>query len=79
MFRIYSDENEGDAKDRFDLGIPGSLKDIEPIVGKLADGQTVRLYDSDGMEVDAIIEFEKACGRWMARPIWETLKQPEGN
>ena len=45
MFRIYFDENEGDENDRFDLGIPGSLMDIEPIADKLTDGMHVILYD----------------------------------
>jgi hypothetical protein len=75
VHRIYFDVNSGDNKDRYDLGIPGSLKDIEPIADQLSDGLRVVLFDSDGLEVEATIEFDKHHNRWMARPIWETLKK----
>ena len=56
MYRIYFDANEGDEQDRFDLGIPGSLSDIEPIASELKNGMRVVLYDSEGMQVEALIE-----------------------
>ena len=43
MYRIYFDENAGDEHDRYDLGIPGSLRDIEPVADKLRDGMHVVL------------------------------------
>lgn len=73
MFRIYFDENEGDEEGRYDLGIPGSLQDIEPLAGQLADGLHVTLYEDGTFELEAVLEFEPKYKRWMARPLWETL------
>lgn len=75
MYRIYFDANAGDEHDRCDLGIPGSLRDIEPLAGKLADGMRVLLYDYDELEVEAVLEFEPKYNRWMARPLWDTLRR----
>lgn len=77
MHRIYFDTNAGDENGRFDLGISGSLADIEPILADLKDGMRVVLYDGDGLEVEAVLEFDKRYARWMALPIWDTLKRPE--
>jgi hypothetical protein len=74
MYRIYFDTNEGDEDDRFDLGIPGSLRDIEPIASELKNGMRVVLYDGEELEVEALIEFDVRYQRWMATPIWSTLK-----
>ena len=76
MYRIYFDANEGDEQDRFDLGIPGSLSDIEPIASELKNGMRVVLYASEGMQVEALIEFDTRYQCWMASPIWSTLKHP---
>lgn len=73
MFRIYFDENEGDDKGRYDLGIPGSLQDIEPLAGRLTDGMHVILYEDGSLEVEAVLEWEPKHNIWMARPLWETL------
>ncbi len=77
MHRIYFDENAGDDRDRYDLGIPGSLADI---AGELSDGLHVILYDEQELEVEAVLEFEPRYNRWMARALWETLRRlnPEG-
>jgi hypothetical protein len=75
MHRIYFDTNEGDARGRFDLGIPGSLHDIEPIAPQLTDGMRVILYDSEELEVEAVLEYDQNYQRWMADPIWSTLKR----
>ena len=69
--------DEGDEHDRYDLGIPGSLKDIEPLAGKLSDGLHVILYEDGSLEVEAILEFEPKYNIWMARPLWETLRRFE--
>jgi hypothetical protein len=77
MYRIYFDSNEADADGRENLGIPGSLKDIEPIASELKDGIRVLLYDFDRGEVEAILEYDGQHHRWMARPIWETFREIE--
>ena len=77
MYRIYFDENEGDDKGRYDLGIPGSLMDIETLEGKLCDGQYVILYEDGSLEVEAVLEWEPKYNIWMARPLWDTLRRFE--
>jgi hypothetical protein len=78
MYKIYFDENARDQRGRCDLGIPGSLRDIESISSKLADGMHVVLYDDQELEVEAVLEFDKSYQRWMASPIWSTLKRVHG-
>jgi hypothetical protein len=75
LYRIYFDENEGDEQDRFDLGIPGSLRDIEPLRGKLSHGMRVLCYDNQAIEVEAILEWDARFKQWMARPLWETIRR----
>jgi hypothetical protein len=77
MYRIYFDENEGDERGRYDLGIPGSLADIEPLADQLTDGMHVILYEDGTLEVEAILEFEPKYNSWMARPLWDTLRRFE--
>jgi hypothetical protein len=77
MYRIYFDGNEGDNDGRYDLGIPGSLLDIEPLAGKLSNGLHVILYDNEELEVEAVLEFEPKYNIWMARPLWDTLRRFE--
>jgi hypothetical protein len=77
MYSIYFDENAGDEKGRFDLGIPGSLRDIAPIAGQVRDGLHVMLYDNEALEVEAVLEFEPAYQRWMARPLWDSVKHTQ--
>ncbi len=77
MYRIHFDENAGDEHDRYDLGIPGSLKDIEPVADKLSDGMRVILYEDGTFELEAVLEFEPKYSRWMARPLWDTLRRFE--
>lgn len=74
MYRIYFDENAGDQAGRYDLGIPGSLRDIAPVAGKLTSGMHVTLHDNQQMEVEAILEFDHDSGRWMGVPMWETMR-----
>jgi hypothetical protein len=74
MYRIYFDPNAGDESDRFDLGIPGSLRDIELIGSELKNGMRVILYDNEELEVEPLIEFDPRYQCWMATPIWTTLK-----
>jgi len=73
MYRIYFDGNEGDNDGRYDLGIPGSPRDIEPLADQLTNGLHVILYDNEELEVEAILEFEPKYSVWMARPLWDTL------
>ena len=75
MLRIYFDPNEGDERDRSDLGIPGALRDIEPVAAEMAEGMHVILYDNEELEVEAVLELDRASERWMARPLWDTLRR----
>jgi hypothetical protein len=75
LYRIYFDENEGDAEDRFDLGIPGSLADIVPLAGKLTDGMRVLCYDNREIEVEAILQWDSQYNQWIATPLWETMRR----
>lgn len=74
MYRIYFDTNEGDEHGHYDLGIPGALKDIEPIADKLSDGLHVTIYMGDELEMEAALAFDARNRRWMARPIEGTLR-----
>lgn len=73
--RIYFDENEGDDRDRFDLGIPVSLADILPLAGQLSPGTRVTPYHDDTFELEAILEWDAAHEQWMARPLWKTIQR----
>ena len=65
MRRIYFDANEGDEAGRFDLGILGAVRDIDPVASELTEGMRVILYDNEELEVEAVPEFHLASGRWM--------------
>ena len=75
MYRIYFDGNAGDERGRFDLGIPGSSRDIKRLAGKLTEGLRVALYDDEELEVEAVLEFDTKYNIWMARPLWDTLRR----
>jgi hypothetical protein len=75
MHRIYFDANEGDERGRFDLGIPGALRDIEPVASELTEGMHVILYDNEELEIEAMLEFDPKYRCWMANPLWNTLKR----
>ena len=75
MHRIYFDENAGDGNGRYDLGIPGSRRDLAPLAGELSDGVHVMLYDGQEIEVEAVLEFDAASDRWMALPLWDTIRR----
>ena len=77
MHRIYFDENARDEQGRCNLGMRGSLRDIEPIAAELADGMHVILYDNEELEVEAILQYDTQHQRWMASPIWSTLKRSD--
>ena len=76
MNRIYFDENAGDQRGRYDLGIPGARHDLEQLTDELCNGVHVLLYDGQDMEVEAVIEFDQASNRWMALPLWNTMRRP---
>lgn len=78
MDRIYFDENAGDERGRYDLGIPGSRRDLEQLAGKLGNGVHILLYDGQEIEVEAVLEFDQASNRWMALPLWNTLRRSDG-
>jgi hypothetical protein len=75
VYRIYFDENAGDQQDRFDLGIPGALRDIAPVAASLCEGLRVLLYDDQEIEVEASLVRDDASARWMAIPDWATMRR----
>jgi hypothetical protein len=75
LHRIYFDENAGDENGRYDLGIPGSRRDLAPVAGELSNGVHVMLYDGQEIEVEAVLEFDAASDRWMALPLWDTIRR----
>jgi hypothetical protein len=75
MDRIYFDENAGDERGRYDLGIPGARRDLDRLAGKLGDGVHVLLYDGQQIEVEAVLEFDPTSNRWMASPLWNTIRR----
>ena len=66
MHRIYFDENARDERGRYDLGLPGSLQDIGPIAAQLTNGMRVILYDTEELEIEAVLEYDENYKRWMA-------------
>jgi hypothetical protein len=78
LHRIYFDSNSGDELQRFDLSIPGSLQDIDAIRPLLKIGMHVILYQRE-LDVEAVLDFDNANNRWVASPIWSTLRLlPDG-
>ena len=75
MDRIYFDENAGDQHGRYDLGITGARRDLERLSGRLEDDTHVLLYDGEDIEVEAVLEFDQASNRWMALPLWNTVRR----
>ena len=74
MHRVYFDTNEGDADGRYDLGIPGSMRDIAAAAAGLTPGTRVLLYMED-IEVEATLDWDAAHDQWWARPLWDTLRR----
>ena len=77
MHRIYFDGNEVDEDGRVNLGIPEAVRDIELIKPELHEGLRVLLYNSEGQELEAILEYDVAYKHWMGQPITGTLKNTE--
>ncbi|MGO9485812.1 MAG: hypothetical protein ACLPX9_14700 [Rhodomicrobium sp.] len=74
IHRIYFDTNEGPDNERYALWLRRSLEDMAPISGQLYDGLQVIIYMTGELEMEAILEFDKSHGAWMARPIEGTTK-----
>jgi hypothetical protein len=83
LYRIYFDTNEvlyhEDGTCRYDLGIPGSSRDIRPIAGELQDGMRVVIYMTGELEMEAILQFDRKFSRWLARPVEGTTKYFDGS
>jgi len=69
MHRIYFDSNDGDERGRLDLGIPGTLRNIQHISLDLTDEMHVILYDNEELEIEAVLELDQEYQRWMASPL----------
>jgi hypothetical protein len=76
MYRIYFDTNDMFGG-RYELGLPGSLRDIEPIADKLRDGMHVIIYMTNELEMEAVVSFDVERNRWMAAPVEGTIKYYE--
>jgi hypothetical protein len=69
MHRIYFDTNEGTYSDGYALCLRKSLEDLALIASELRDGLHVIIYMTDELEMEAILEFDRTHGVWMAKPI----------
>jgi hypothetical protein len=45
------------------------------MAGKLSNGVHVKLYDGQEIEVEAVLEFDQEANRWMASPLWNTMRR----
>jgi hypothetical protein len=73
MYRIYFDSNARRVDGRYDLGIPGSVRDIVAAGNALTPGTRVLLYMED-VEVEAALDWDGDPGQWWACPYWNTLR-----
>jgi hypothetical protein len=72
--RIYFDTNETGAQaGTFDLGIPGSVRDIQRLGDSLRPGMRVLLYMTDELEVEATLEYDNISKRWLGHADLSTL------
>jgi hypothetical protein len=71
VIRIYADFNEGTNRG-VDLGIPGSVRDIERVGRELVEGERVMLYVPNDFEVEATLFRED--GHWYADPDLATIR-----
>jgi hypothetical protein len=82
LHRIYFDTNEAFYEDgicRYELHIPGSLRDIQPIANELHEGMRVIIYMTGELEMEAILQFDTKHDRWLARPIEGTTRYLDGS
>ncbi len=80
--RVFFDSNDGDFADgewvAYWLGHESSKRDLAAIGPLLKDGLRIILYMED-MEVQAVLEFDRARDVWLGRPIWETQRDLPGD
>jgi hypothetical protein len=74
MIRIYCDWSNRLDGERFDLGCPGSCADLERHADILKDGMRVILYQTDELEAEGIIRFDRESKRWEGTPNWSTQR-----
>jgi hypothetical protein len=74
MLRIYCDWNDGIDESRYDLGCRGSLEDIERHVHEMKEGLRVIFYETDELEAEGVLAFDKEKKRWLAVPDWTTKR-----
>ncbi|MBI5692758.1 MAG: hypothetical protein HZC55_21990 [Verrucomicrobia bacterium] len=72
--RIYADFNKQDTKGRLVLTCAGTRRDLQQIGLTLSEGLKVLLYSDDtdekgrpdDIEVEGVVKFDPANGRWVA-------------
>jgi hypothetical protein len=57
------------------LDLPGSRRDIALIADKLTIGMHVIIYMPGELEFEAVLDFDNRYDRWVASPIWSTIKR----
>ena len=65
--RIYFDANSRLADGRYDLGLSECVESMANAAVSFKDGDKVLLYDEDGLELEAILEFDAKYQIWTAR------------
>lgn len=66
--RVFFDPSEGPDNIRYALWLPQSLLDLDRIGAEPHDGMRIVIYAADGREMGAILEFDRCCDGWTARP-----------
>ncbi len=66
--RVFFDPSEGPDNVRYALWLPQSLLDLDRIGAEPQDGMRIVIYAADGREMAAVLEFDRCCDGWTARP-----------
>ena len=72
--RIYCAWNNKIDDVWWDLGCPGSMRDLKRHAGRLRSGMRVMLYEPDELETVGIIQFDRVSKRWAAKPDFSTIR-----
>ena len=78
LHRVFFDSNNSLDEVRYDLGLPASMRDLSRIP-ELRDGMRVIICMPNELEMEAVLEYDKALGRWGATPIDDTIRYLDGS
>lgn len=78
LHRVFFDSNNSLDGVRYDLGLPAAMHDLSRIPD-LRDGVRVIICMPNELEMEAILEYDQALGRWGALPIEGTIRYLDGS